>query len=1157
MITTTLLAPLSPQLLLHVAVYVPAVLTLMLLPVAVVLHLMVPLQPVAVNVAVSPLHKLVLVDEITGAAGFAPVPITISFDLGLTPHIVSHTTEYVPAALTVIVLLVAFVLHFNVPLQPVAVNVALSPVQIVVLSLVILGVVGLTPVRITIEFDALLVPQTVVQLAVYVPEVLTSILLPVTPVLHVKLPLQPVAVNVAFSPSQHTVLFDVITGAVGVVPVVMVTTLLAELSPHTLLHVAVYVPAVLTLMLLPVALVLHLIVPVQPVAVNVAVSPLHKLVLVDEITGAAGFAPVPITISFDLGLTPHIVSQTTEYVPDALTVIVLLVAFVLHFNVPLQAVAVNVALSPVQIVVLSLVILGVVGLTPVRITIEFDALLVPQTVVQLAVYVPDALTSILLPVTPVLHVKLPLQPVAVNVAFSPSQHTVLFDVITGAVGVVPVVMVTTLLAELSPHTLLHVAVYVPAVLTLMLLPVAVVLHLMVPIQPVALNVALSPLHKLVLVDEITGAAGFTPVPITISFDLGLTPHIVSHTTEYVPDALTVIVLLVAFVLHFNVPLQAVAVNVALSPAQIVVLSLVIVGVVGLTPVRITIEFDALLVPQTVVQLAVYVPDALTSILLPVTPVLHVKLPLQPVAVNVAFSPSQHTVLFDVITGAVGVVPVVMVTTLLAELSPHTLLHVAVYVPAVLTLMLLPVALVLHLMVPLQPVALNVAVSPLHKLVLVDEITGAAGFAPVPITISFDLGLTPHIVSHTTEYVPAALTVIVLLVAFVLHFNVPLQPVAVNVALSPVQIVVLSLVILGVVGLTPVRITIEFDALLVPQTVVQLAVYVPEVLTSILLPVTPVLHVKLPLQPVAVNVAFSPSQHTVLFDVITGAVGVVPVVMVTTLLAELSPHTLLHVAVYVPAVLTLMLLPVALVLHLIVPVQPVAVNVAVSPLHKLVLVDEITGAAGFAPVPITISFDLGLTPHIVSQTTEYVPDALTVIVLLVAFVLHFNVPLQAVAVNVALSPVQIVVLSLVILGVVGLTPVRITIEFDALLVPQTVVQLAVYVPDALTSILLPVTPVLHVKLPLQPVAVNVAFSPSQHTVLFDVITGAVGVVPVVMVTTLLAELSPHTLLHVAVYVPAVLTLMLLPVAVVLHLMVPTTTCCTQCRTFPITQACLSR
>jgi hypothetical protein len=79
---------------------------------------------------------------------------------------VSQTTEYVPAALTLMLLPVAFVLHFNVPLHPLAVNTAVSPAQSVVLSLTILGVVGLTPVRITIEFDALLVPQTVVQLAV-------------------------------------------------------------------------------------------------------------------------------------------------------------------------------------------------------------------------------------------------------------------------------------------------------------------------------------------------------------------------------------------------------------------------------------------------------------------------------------------------------------------------------------------------------------------------------------------------------------------------------------------------------------------------------------------------------------------------------------------------------------------------------------------------------------------------------------------------------------------------------------------------------------------------------------------------------------------------------------------------------------------------------
>ena len=284
-------------------------------------------------------------------------------------------------------------------------------------------------------------------------------------------------------------------------------------------------------------------------------------------------------------------------------------------------------------------------------------------------------------------------------------------------------------------------------------------------------------------------------------------------------------------------------------------------------------------------------------LLVVAPVLHVKLPVHPLAVNVAFSPSQHKVLLAVITGALGVVPVVIVTTLLAELSPHTLLHVAVYVPAVLTLMLLPVALVLHLMLPpAQAVAVNVALSPLHKLVLFDDITGADGFTPLPITTSFDFGLTPQMVSQTTEYVPAALTLMLLPVAFVLHFNVPLQPVADNTAVSPAQSVVLSLAILGVVGLTPVRITIEFDATLLPQTLLHVAVYVPEVLTSIVLPVPPVLHANVPVQPLAVKVAFSPSQHTVLFAVITGDAGGVFLLIVTGVLLLLVPQMFVQVTV---------------------------------------------------------------------------------------------------------------------------------------------------------------------------------------------------------------------------------------------------------------------
>ena len=57
-------------------------------------------------------------------------------------------------------------------------------------------------------------------------------------------------------------------------------------------------------------------------------------------------------------------------------------------------------------------------------------------------------------------------------------------------------------------------------------------------------------------------------------------------------------------------------------------------------------------------------------LVPVEPLLHFTVPTQPVAVNVAVSAPHKLVLVVLITGAVGKVPVLMVTTLLAPLSPQ-------------------------------------------------------------------------------------------------------------------------------------------------------------------------------------------------------------------------------------------------------------------------------------------------------------------------------------------------------------------------------------------------------------------------------------------------------------------------------------------------------
>ena len=62
-------------------------------------------------------------------------------------------------------------------------------------------------------------------------------------------------------------------------------------------------------------------------------------------------------------------------------------------------------------------------------------------------------------------------------------------------------------------------------------------------------------------------------------------------------------------------------------------------------------------------------------------------------------------------------------------------------------MLLVVAPVLHLIAPLQPVALNVAVSALHKLFLVLLITGAAGLLPVLITTTLLTPLSPQLFAH--------------------------------------------------------------------------------------------------------------------------------------------------------------------------------------------------------------------------------------------------------------------------------------------------------------------------------------------------------------------------------------------------------------------------
>ncbi len=67
---------------------------------------------------------------------------------------------------------------------------------------------------------------------------------------------------------------------------------------------------------------------------------------------------------------------------------------------------------------------------------------------------------------------------------------------------------------------------------------------------------------------------------------------------------------------------------------------------------------------------------LTLILVPVEALLHFTVPTQPVAVNVAVSAPHKLVLFVLIVGGVGSAPVLIVTTLLAPLSPQPFIQTA-------------------------------------------------------------------------------------------------------------------------------------------------------------------------------------------------------------------------------------------------------------------------------------------------------------------------------------------------------------------------------------------------------------------------------------------------------------------------------------------------
>lgn len=127
--------------------------------------------------------------------------------------------------------------QFTLPAQPLAVSVAFSSPHTFSLSAVTAGAAGLFVVPMVMLTELAEVPQSVVQVTVYVP-LPTWILLPVAPLDQFKVPEQPLAVKVAFSASQTAKRSACMLGAFGFSPEPMVTGTEASDLPQLVVQVA-------------------------------------------------------------------------------------------------------------------------------------------------------------------------------------------------------------------------------------------------------------------------------------------------------------------------------------------------------------------------------------------------------------------------------------------------------------------------------------------------------------------------------------------------------------------------------------------------------------------------------------------------------------------------------------------------------------------------------------------------------------------------------------------------------------------------------------------------------------------------------------------------------------------------------------------------------
>lgn len=194
----------------------------------------------------------------------------------------------------------------------------------------------------------------------------------------------------------------------------------------------------------------------------------------------------------------------------------------------------------------------------------------------------------LAPTVPFDHITSPWQPTAVSLTLSPAQIWLELTASVGASSLVTL-MVTALetgLMHVSSFLQVAVKVVVAFSATVMLAPVWPFDHTTVLVHPVAINVTLLPTQTVGALAEITGDSilhSFTMIVIlAVSLAHSFTRQIAVYVVVVVGDTLMLVP--AAALDHSSLPLQPAAVIVVDSPAFMVALEAVNVGLAGSTTV---------------------------------------------------------------------------------------------------------------------------------------------------------------------------------------------------------------------------------------------------------------------------------------------------------------------------------------------------------------------------------------------------------------------------------------------------------------------------------------------------------------------------------------------------------------------------------------------